>query len=301
MSAKPNSAITIQSAIEAWYISNGRDLPWRQTTDPYKILVSEIMLQQTQVSRVVPKYKEFIAAFPSFPLLAESALADVIRIWSGMGYNNRAVRLHKLAGIVVRELNGELPRTVDELKKLPGIGSYTAAAVACFAFGASDPILDTNIYRVLSRVFHGINPPSKQVLHVLAAELTPKQSGRSASFWSQALMDIGATICNIRHPNCASCPANNYCRAAPQLQNSSNRALVANSAPPIPKQAKFAGSTRYFRGRIIDALINAGENGVSPEELASLLEKTELDVNYLVSALESDGLVKCSSGRITLP
>jgi len=296
---KAKSEITIQEAIEAWYKSNGRDLPWRRTKDPYKILVSEIMLQQTQVSRVVPKYMQFVKEFPSFPLLAEAPVAEVIRIWSGMGYNNRAVRLHKLAGIVAYELKGVLPSTVEELKKLPGIGEYTAAAVACFAFGSTHPILDTNIYRVLSRIFHGTNPPSKQVLHVLAGELAPKAA--SASSWSQALMDIGATICNIRRPQCISCPAMKYCHAAPKLQDGSSQMLAVDSAPPIPKQSKFHGSPRYFRGRIIDILINAGENGVSEEELIRSLENNDFDINGLITGLESDGLVKRVPGRITLP
>ncbi|MEE8519423.1 MAG: A/G-specific adenine glycosylase, partial [Dehalococcoidia bacterium] len=145
----------VHARVAAWYERNARDLPWRRephVSDAYAVLVSEVMLQQTQVERVIPKFIEFLDAFPTLTSRADAEPGAVIRMWAGMGYNGRAVRLHKLANEVMREMGGELPRSPDGLRLLPGIGPYTASAVACFAFGAPVPVADTNIYRVLSRL-----------------------------------------------------------------------------------------------------------------------------------------------------
>lgn len=147
-----------QTLLLAWYAQAGRDLPWRHTRDPYAILVSEIMLQQTQVERVLPKYYEFLRLFPTLAVLAEAPAADVIRAWAPLGYNVRAIRLRDIARQAVAEYDGRLPSTLDELLKLKGIGRYTAGAIACFAFGLPVATVDTNIRRVLWRLFRGIEP-----------------------------------------------------------------------------------------------------------------------------------------------
>ena len=148
-------------ALLAWYAAEGRThLPWRETRDPYAILVSEIMLQQTQVERVLPKYREFLARFPTFAALAAEPVGEAIKAWAGLGYNQRAVRLHGIARQVVEEFGGQLPNTLDGLMALKGIGRYTAGAVACFAFGLPVATVDTNIRRVLWRVFRGVEPAS---------------------------------------------------------------------------------------------------------------------------------------------
>ena len=216
--------------VAAWYARNARVLPWRGVADPYAVLVSEIMLQQTQVERVIPKYRAFLDAFPTLRALADAQPADVIRLWAGMGYNGRAVRLHKLAREVVERHDGELPRTVDELRKLPGIGPYTAAAVASFAFGEPVAVLDTNIYRVLSRAVHGITAPSRNAIHPLAESLLPKPDNPiSPADWHQALMDIGATLCTARQPRCMLCPCT---RSAPRRHICSPAATLRSPKRP---------------------------------------------------------------------
>jgi A/G-specific adenine glycosylase len=286
----------LQTDLATWYATNGRDLPWRRTNDPYAILVSEVMLQQTQVDRVVPKYLEFLGAFPTLQALASASPGDVIRLWAPLGYNSRAVRLHTLAERVVMEMDGHLPQTVAGLGSLPGIGPYTASAVACFAFGATVPVMDTNIYRVLSRVGHGVEPPSKQELEALGQAWLPTINSSS---WHQALMDIGATLCTVAKPRCKLCPLRAHCQAAPLLQSGATRGLAKSSVPHSPKQAPFAGSTRYYRGRIVEKL-----RGLPPGIRISLNElgrnvsegfdpMTDGDwFRGLLTHLERDGLVQ---------
>ena len=191
----------------AWYVVEGRaTLPWRHTRDPYAVLVSEIMLQQTQVERVLPKYAEFLARFPSFERLAAAQVAEAIQTWRGLGYNMRAVRLWRVARQVVEEHGGRLPGTVEGLMALAGIGRYTAGAIACFAFGLPVATVDTNIRRVLWRVFRGIEPARwpegvaarHEALALAEWALPPDR----AYDWQQALMDLGATVCGSRRPAC---------------------------------------------------------------------------------------------------
>ena len=272
LDSSPALAARVHQAIADWYAANARGLPWRGSSDPYAILVSEVMLQQTQVERVVPKYREFLAAFPTLTALAESPPAEIIRVWAPLGYNGRAVRLHRLAQTVVREHGGRLPQTVPELRKLPGLGPYTAAAVASFAFGARVAVLDTNVYRVLSRVVHGVEPPAKRALEDLATEWLPgTEAPLTPSAWHQCLMDVGATICTAARPRCMLCPMREDCAAAPLLQSGNARALAEASVPYSPKQGAFAGSRRYFRGRAVDAL-----RALPPGESLALAEVTRL-------------------------
>ena len=305
-----NDALAFHDAVAAWYASNSRVLPWRGIADPYAVLVSEIMLQQTQVERVIPKYRAFLDAFPTLQALASAQPADVIRLWAGMGYNGRAVRLHRLAREVVEHHGGELPRTAAELRRLPGIGPYTAAAVASFAFGEHVPVLDTNIYRVLSRVVHGIDAPPREAIHPLAEALLPEQrSPISPGDWHQALMDIGATLCTARQPRCMLCPLRQLCAAAPHLQSGGDPALAEASVPYAPRQSRFEGSARYFRGRIVDHLREQSDAGVEESALEAVLRGAEaasgapcpIPLAELLAALERDGLIRRDKGRVRLP
>ena len=186
-----------------WYAQNGRaHLPWRQTRDPYRILVSEFMLQQTQVDRVLPKYLAFIERFPDFGALACAATADVLREWRGLGYNSRAVRLKQIALEVTERFRGAMPSGEDSLRELPGIGPYTVAAVRAFAFDLDDAAVDTNVRRVVHRVLHGLEHPQAVDAATLdreAHEFVPKGRGHD---WNSAVMDLGATICTARAPKC---------------------------------------------------------------------------------------------------
>ena len=200
----------------AWYRKNGRDLPWRNTDDPYHILVSEIMLQQTQVDRVLPKYHEWLRKYPSFAVLAEAPPAEVAATWRPLGYNIRPKRLQSIAQQAVEKYDGPLPSDRDTLLSFKGIGEYTAGAIRSFAFRERAAILDTNVARVLLRVFIGGGDTKqhamKRQLWQLSEALVPR---RHVFDFNQALMDFGATVCNARKPRCLVCPMRAHCRAFP--------------------------------------------------------------------------------------
>lgn len=197
-----------------WYRKHGRDLPWRKTSDPYKILVSEVMLQQTQVGRVIPKYHEFLERYPTFEALSEARPREIKKTWYPLGYNIRPLRLHSIARETVVRYGGALPSNHDELLSFKGIGRYTAGAIRSFAFNQDAPILDTNVMRVLHRVFVGSGDPKtqKNLLWELSEALIPR--GRGYDF-NQALMDFGATICTARDPYCLVCPLKGCCKTYP--------------------------------------------------------------------------------------
>jgi A/G-specific adenine glycosylase len=304
----PTPAV-LHAAVGAWWAAQARDLPWRRTADPYAILISEVMLQQTQVDRVIPKYVAFLEAFPTLEALAAAEPGAVIRAWAGMGYNGRAVRLHRLAQTVVREHAGALPATEEGLRALQGIGPYTAAAVACFAFGAQVPVADTNVYRVLSRVHHGTQAPTRSALDPLVASLVPgPDAPLDASAWHQALMDIGASLCTAARPACGGCPLRAQCAAAPALSGEGGRALAEASVPYVPRQGRFAGSARQHRGRVIAAL-RALPPGVALalEALGPLVREGYDPAEHgewlagLLERLAADGLVAVGPEGVRLP
>lgn len=196
--------------LAAWFRGKGRDLPWRRTRDPYAIVVSEFMLQQTQVSRVLDYYPRFLKRYPTVADLARARPARVMEAWQGLGYYRRAANLHALAKTVVREHDGRMPAGVEELRALPGVGSYTAGAVACFAFEQPAATVDTNVGRVLQRVFNRRRARTRD-LEKLALDIQPR-AGRAAWTFNQALMELGALICTARNPKCGSCPVRRDCR-----------------------------------------------------------------------------------------
>ena len=262
------------------------------------------MLQQTQVKRVIPKYLEFLQRFPDFASLAASGAGEVIRAWAPLGYNRRAVRLWRIARQVVAQHRGRLPDDPRELRDFEGVGEYTAAAVGCFAFGWQTPVIDTNVRRVLGRLFWGATPTSPRALGSLARDLLPP--GR-ASEWSQALMDLGAALCLGRRPVCRSCPLRAHCRAAPLLEEGENgvaeeRGLYATASAKA-KSLPFKGSSRYYRGRVLERLrALTDREGLAVVELGRALKRdfAEGDVAWLaglVAGLERDGLVTTSPGR----
>jgi A/G-specific adenine glycosylase len=286
---------SVRRAIRRWYRTNARDLPWRRTTDPYRILVSEIMLQQTQVDRVVPKYRAFLARFPTVRALAEAPLADVLRTWSGLGYNARAKRLWDCAKLIVADHRSRVPSDIEQLRALPGIGRYTACAIASFAFGAREAVVDVNVRRVLSRTLLGRDRIADATAWSLAERALPLGD---ASAWSQALMDVGARFCKTV-PLCAACPARRACvfRAREKAPAGKRR--------PKPHE-KFAGSRRYFRGRIVRALAGARSLRVLAlgEQVKDGFATTDLPwLRALLADLEREGLIALNArhDRAALP
>jgi A/G-specific adenine glycosylase len=209
---KPARAQAFTRKLLAWWARAARDLPWRRTRDPYRVLVSEFMLQQTQVSRVAEYYPRFLERFPDLESLARARPRAVREAWDGLGYYARASNLHALARVVSKDLDGTLPDHPDELIKLPGIGPYTAGAVATFAYEKPVPAVDTNVARVIRRVFGNAERGMRNAeLWRLASMLVPKNGKRAWKF-NQAVMELGALICVARKPRCPECPVRPVCR-----------------------------------------------------------------------------------------
>jgi A/G-specific adenine glycosylase len=275
MAPDPLKVRRVQQRLLAWYAAEARDLPWRRTRDPYAILVAEVMLQQTQVDRVIPKWHAWLARFPNWAALAGATRAEAIRAWQGLGYNLRALRLYDVANQIVGASAGVLPCSVDELVALKGIGRYTANAVACFAYEQPVAMVDTNVRRVLSRVFE-VEPSS---VEDLAASVVPADT---AYGWNQGLMDLGATVCRARRPLCLACPLVTEC-GGPVAQ-----------VKPATKVERFDGSRRYYRGRLIETLraLRPGEAMHIDRLVAAVGQATEhAHLKGLVRQLASDGLV----------
>jgi A/G-specific adenine glycosylase len=198
----------------AWYARNGRDLPWRRTRDPYRVLVSEVMLQQTQVDRVLPKYHEWLAKYPSLAALAASPEEEALETWYPLGYNIRPRRLRAIARESVARYGGALPADREALRAFKGIGRYTAGAVMSFAFDAREPILDTNVARLLFRVFVATGDPKSHAMRARLWDLSDVLLPRRRVFdFNQALMDFGALVCVARKPRCHGCPFASMCRS----------------------------------------------------------------------------------------
>jgi A/G-specific adenine glycosylase len=205
--------MSLPQTLLAWFDRVQRDLPWRRTRDPYAIWVSEVMLQQTQVTTVIPYFERFLARFPTVQMLAAAPLAEVLSLWSGLGYYSRARNLHRAAQAVVSEHGGTLPPSVEALRELPGFGRYTAGAVASIAYGVQAPLVDGNVARVFTRLFAIDEPkPEKRIWELAAQSVPPKRPGD----FNQALMELGATVCVPSGPSCPTCPLSPVCEARKQ-------------------------------------------------------------------------------------
>ena len=239
----------IGAALLAWYGRHGRDLPWRRTRDPYAVWVSEIMLQQTRVDQAGPYFERFMKRFPSLSALARASLEEVLKAWEGMGYYARARNLHRAARLVVSEGEGRLPEEARELRALPGIGAYTAAAVASIAFGKDEAVVDGNVARVLSRLFAVPGDPKRGEaagrIRGLAEALLPP--GRAGTF-NQALMDLGALVCTPAKPRCGACPVRARCAARARGETGRFPETPPRGAPPL--RHAVAGILRR-RGRVL--------------------------------------------------
>ena len=248
-----------QDRVLSWFQEHGRDLPWRRTVDPYAILVSEVMLQQTQVPRVVPRYQAFLERFPAARAVAAAPVADVLALWSGLGYNNRAVRLREACGLMVERHGGSLPVDEPDLLALPGVGRYTARAVQAFAWNRDVAAVDTNVRRVLVHEL-GLDPALPQTdLEEVALAALPR--GRSRE-WHHALMDYGSAVVTSR----------------------------GSGIGPRHRQSPFAGSRRQVRGAVLRALL-AEPQGVTSTALAGALQVDASLLEEALEGLERDGLV----------
>lgn len=209
----PPTAVQFRGRLLRWYRRHARDLPWRQTRDPYRVIVSEFMLQQTQVARVELFYPRFLDRYPTIRHLAQAPASEVRETWEGLGYYQRAANLHRLARVVVRELDGVIPDDPARLRTLPGVGRYTAGAVACFAYERPEATVDTNVARVIRRAFHPRleEPGSAKRIWATAQAVLPAR-GRTAWAFNQALMELGATVCTARVARCEICPVRAVCK-----------------------------------------------------------------------------------------
>jgi A/G-specific adenine glycosylase len=267
-----------------WYRSRRDAYPWRRHPTPYGVLVSEFMLQQTQASRVVPAFDQFLREFPTLEALAEAPRSAVLRAWSGLGYNRRGVRLHQAAREIVAR-HRRVPSDPEELRRLPGIGPYTASAVAALAHGVPVAAVDVNVARVVARAVLGVEPGDlgrREVTEAANAALDRRRPGQ----WNQAVMDLGRELCRPR-PRCGACPLRRSCAYA----GSRSLSGAGGHAPTRPRrvQAPFEGSSRQLRGLLVRAAVARG-----PVTLAELAEESGRPIDHVADAvriLEAEGLV----------
>jgi A/G-specific adenine glycosylase len=280
-------------ALTAWYARSARDLPWRRPgTSPYAVLVSEVMLQQTPVARVVPAYEAWLARWPTAADLAAASPGDAVRMWGRLGYPRRALRLHEACTTCVQSYGGQLPTTVPELLSLPGVGEYTARAVAAFALRQRHPVVDTNVRRVVARLVEGVEdaPVTRRDL-ALVESLLPADD-EAAATTSIALMELGALVCTARAPACRTCPVADTC------------AWLAVGAPalaaPVKRPQAYAGTDRQVRGRLL-AVLRASDEPVPAQAMAQAWDEPVQRARAL-DALVADGLVDpLPDGRYALP
>lgn len=274
----------------AWYAEVGRDLPWRRTRDPYAVLVSEVMLQQTQVARIVPRFEAWLERWPTAHALAAAPASEVLAAWSGLGYNSRALRLHAAAKAVASD---GWPTDEAGLRALPGIGAYTAAAVAAFAFCQPAAAVDTNQQRVIDR-WDGSPPRGAAEIRARALSLVPTEAPDA---WNHALMDLGATICTARVAACDACPMREVCASAGLVDPAAERAL-RGARRPTPR---FEDTARYVRGRIVAALV---EHGPQPAGALAALLPAGIAAPRIADAVDGlirDGLVVRDGELVRLP
>lgn len=285
------------SALAEFFAERGRDLPWRRpTAGPWGVLVSEVMLQQTPVARVLPVYRDWMRRWPTPAALAAAPPAEMLRCWGRLGYPRRALRLREAAEVLVRDHAGAVPSAVEVLRTLPGVGDYTARAVAAFAFGARVPVVDTNVRRVMCRAIRGIDEHGPAT-SADRAELTSLLPARPAAavITCAALMELGALVCTVRSPDCGSCPLASGCAW---------RAAGYPAGPPRRPAQKWHGTDRQLRGEIL-AELRAADGPVEADRLASRQSSHPVDPDRWERCLASlifDGLaVRVRGNRISLP
>ncbi|WIM90364.1 A/G-specific adenine glycosylase [Candidatus Mycobacterium wuenschmannii] len=276
-----------------WYARSGRDLPWRKPdVTPWQIMVSEFMLQQTPVSRVEPIWLDWIARWPTPSATAAATSADVVRAWGKLGYPRRAKRLHECAIAIARDHGDQVPDDVETLLTLPGVGAYTARAMACFAYQQSVPVVDTNVRRVVARVVHGkadAGPASATRDHADVSALLPNDA--TAHVFSAALMELGATVCTARSPKCGICPLS-VCQW--------RSAGFPPSEGPARKPQGYAGTDRQVRGRLMDVLRD-NDLPVTRDQLDIVWLRDTVQRDRALESLLADGLVaRTSDGRYAL-
>lgn len=272
-----------RAALLGWYRPRRRAYPWRTRPTPYRVLVSEVMLQQTQATRVVPAFRAFLRRFPSVAALARASREEVLRAWAGLGYNRRAVALHEAARAVVREHGGRVPADPSALRELPGVGPYTAAAVASIARGVPVPALDVNVARVTARSRLGQEPHEGPAARVRAAAASWLDRGDPGS-WNQALMDLGREVCRPA-PRCGVCPLAAGCAF---------RRAGRRPTPAPRRQPRFEGSFRQVRGRVLAALVERG--AASLGRLAA--EVGDDRVLPAVRALAAEGMIEAGPAAL---
>ncbi|MDP9330295.1 MAG: A/G-specific adenine glycosylase [Actinomycetota bacterium] len=278
---EPSPPEAAREALLEWYRPRREAYPWRRVaTDSYRILVTEVMAQQTQAPRVASVFTPFVERFPSIEALAAASRADVLRAWSGLGYNGRAVALHEAAREIVREHAGTVPRDIGALLALPGVGPYTAAAVASIAYGEPVAAIDTNVRRVIARAARGAEPDELTPAE-LAADADAWLDRRDPGTWNQAVMDVGRALCRPVAPRCDQCPLARWCSFA-----ASGR-VGRRSAK---RQPRFEGSPRQVRGAVVRALRDLPE--ASRSEIASATGFHRDRIGTAIGSLLRDGLVE---------
>ena len=282
------------AAILAWYRANARDLPWRADPEPWAVLVSEVMLQQTPVSRVLPVFESWMAQWPRPAALAAEPVGEAVRAWGRLGYPRRALRLHAAAVVCTAELGGAVPSDVADLRSLPGVGEYTAAAVAAFAFGQRHPVLDTNVRRVQARWLDGTESPlttsATAPERSRALDLLPA-NGPDAAELSVAFMELGALVCSARAPRCEDCPISRWC------------AWRAGDYPratgTVRKAQAWHGTDRQCRGRIMAALRDS-RSSVTEASLSDVWPDAA-QLGRSLQSLVDDGLAVPEGSGYRLP
>ena len=286
----------LQGALLAWGEDARRDLPWRRTRDPWAVLVSEAMLQQTQVARVVPRYAAFLERFPSPAACAAAGVGEVVRAWAGLGYNRRAVALHGAAAACVERFGGRVPATLAELRSLPGVGAYTARAVLAFAHGADVGVVDTNAARVLARAAAGKRLTGAQVQALADASVPPGQGWG----WNQAVLDLGATVCTSRSPRCGCCPLGGAGACAWAAAGRVGPDPAHGSAGTRGRQSTFVGSDRQGRGRLVGAL-RSGPVALAAVAVVCGWPDDPGRAQRIAAGLVADGLAVAGEGGLRLP
>jgi A/G-specific adenine glycosylase len=290
-------------ALLSWYAREARDLPWRRTHDPYAILVSELMLQQTQVDRVLPKYDAWMKRFPDLGTLSRARTKTILSHWQGLGYNRRALYLQRIAKTVTQELDGVFPHTREGLLALPGIGPYTAGAIMSFAYQADEPIVDTNVERVVGRIFLGydqLKDIPEKTLWTLATALLPKK-GKTYDF-NQALMDFGAMVCQARKPQCEKCPMQKQCNSYPAILDAKPDQLRYKKK--AVERQYFGHPRRIWRGKILKYVHDNGSASLMTigEAIQSDFSEDRLPwLKEVVSTMQKDGLIRNENNTVTLP